>query len=203
MGKYNWNTRLIGDKLILVPYRREHVYKYHDWMGGEDLLELTASERLSLEEELEMQQTWRDDENKCTFIVIDKSKLSEEQYYSSTTEGMCGDVNIFVTFDDELNQTKGEIEIMVAEKDSRGKGIATEALWMMMRYGMDTLKIDEYEAKILEQNDASLKLFQDKMKYIYKRYHKAFGEHWLTYNVKDNKDTITNKTEHVKTHTYE
>lgn len=88
---------------MLVPYRREHVPKYHQWMESDHLrgewgpsvnsaqilrtrnqpfplllpscLELTASERLSLDQEYEMQQSWLHDENsECDseneFVVV-------------------------------------------------------------------------------------------------------------------------------------
>ena len=38
-------------------------------MQSEDLLEATASESLSLQEEYEMQLSWRQDPKKCTFII--------------------------------------------------------------------------------------------------------------------------------------
>jgi len=41
---------LVGwEKLSLRPYLREYVGKYHGWMCDEELLELTASEPLTLE----------------------------------------------------------------------------------------------------------------------------------------------------------
>jgi hypothetical protein len=41
-------------------------------MKDSELLEATCSEPLTFEEELEMQRTWREDEDKLTFIVLDK-----------------------------------------------------------------------------------------------------------------------------------
>ena len=49
--KLNYDTCLAGEKATLVPYRPEHVQKYHEWMKDPELLELTGSEPLSMEEE--------------------------------------------------------------------------------------------------------------------------------------------------------
>eukprot|EP00038_Savillea_parva_P012175 m.202805 g.202805 ORF g.202805 m.202805 type:complete len:267 (+) comp21917_c0_seq1:82-882(+) len=61
---------LAGRTVQLVPYMKRHVLKYHGWMQSEELLALTASERLTLDKEYEMQQSWRDDADKCTFIIL-------------------------------------------------------------------------------------------------------------------------------------
>lgn len=63
---------IIGSNVILFPYKERHVLKYHSWMQNSDLLELTASEPLTLVEEYEMQKSWLNDEDKCTFIILDK-----------------------------------------------------------------------------------------------------------------------------------
>ncbi len=55
--------------------------RYHTWMKSPELLELTGSEPLSLEEEFAMQRTWRDSKDKCTFIVLDKGgQISSANY---------------------------------------------------------------------------------------------------------------------------
>ncbi|XP_054715955.1 N-acetyltransferase 9-like protein isoform X2 [Uloborus diversus] len=71
--KINSCTKIIGSKIVLIPYREHHVPKYHLWMQDKELLDLTASERLSLEEEYAMQKSWFEEEDKCTFIVLDKN----------------------------------------------------------------------------------------------------------------------------------
>ncbi|XP_021928502.1 N-acetyltransferase 9 isoform X5 [Zootermopsis nevadensis] len=71
--KKNRFTQILGKNVILVPYKAEHVPKYHEWMKSPELQLLTASEPLSLSEEYEMQKSWLMDEDKCTFIILEKS----------------------------------------------------------------------------------------------------------------------------------
>ena len=41
--KLNWNTKIVGEKVVLVPYCKKHVPKYHEWMKSEELQHLTGS----------------------------------------------------------------------------------------------------------------------------------------------------------------
>ncbi|CAL5342321.1 unnamed protein product [Camellia sinensis] len=61
-----------GEKVILVPYMKEHVPKYHQWMQDPALLQATGSEPLTLDEEYQMQLSWTQDPHKQTFIVLAK-----------------------------------------------------------------------------------------------------------------------------------
>ena len=49
--RLNWDTVLVGKRVVLVPYRERYVAPYHAWMQDDALLEQTASERLTLAEE--------------------------------------------------------------------------------------------------------------------------------------------------------
>ncbi|XP_064651748.1 N-acetyltransferase 9-like protein isoform X2 [Lineus longissimus] len=128
--KKNKNTIIHGRKTVLVPYRRVHVNKYHGWMQSEELQELTASEPLSLEQEFRMQESWLDDEDKCTFVILDRNVYSQSN--SDEIASMIGDVNLFLN--DIENRQTAEVEIMVAELHARGQGMGKEALLLMMRY---------------------------------------------------------------------
>jgi len=82
--KLNATTAIVGARCILVPYRHEHVPKYHAWMESEFIRKMTASDRLSLEQEYAMQQSWFEDPDKCTFIVLDRARPDES---NTTTPG--------------------------------------------------------------------------------------------------------------------
>lgn len=156
--KENWFTRLVGEKVVLVPYRRCHVVQYHEWMKSTHLQELTGSEPLSLDEEYRMQESWRIDPNKCTFIVLDKERFSENK---DELKSMIGDTNLFLDEDGKC----AEAEIMIAEPFARGKKRGWEAMLLMLRYGEEYLGITKYEVKIKMDNVPSIKMFE-KMGFI-------------------------------------
>ncbi|XP_067671120.1 N-acetyltransferase 9-like protein isoform X1 [Haliotis asinina] len=158
--RINENTFLFGCKVVLVPYERHHVPRYHTWMQSEELQELTASEPLSLEEEYSMQEAWRQDQDKCTFIILDADlykKSSEQTQCDREIGAMVGDVNLF--FNEEGEKHVAEIEIMVAESSARGRGLGKEALLSMMRYGVAVLGLTKITAKIGYSNSPSLAMF--------------------------------------------
>lgn len=53
--RLNEAVALASDRVVLRPYRRCHVTKYHAWMADEATRAATASELLSLEDEYKMQ----------------------------------------------------------------------------------------------------------------------------------------------------
>ncbi|XP_078081415.1 alpha/beta-tubulin-N-acetyltransferase 9 [Mustelus asterias] len=153
----NAEVELRGRLAALVPYRAEHVPRYHQWMRSEELQKLTASEPLTLEQEYQMQRSWWEDADKCTFIVLDKLRWVS----GSCTEEDCmvGDVNLFLT--DPEDRTMAEIEIMIAEPSYRGMGFGKEATMMMMYYGVTKLGIKKFQAKINLENTISIAMFQN------------------------------------------
>ncbi|ORX41305.1 GNAT domain-domain-containing protein [Kockovaella imperatae] len=159
--RVNENTVICGDKVVLVPYRREHVETYHEWMKSPELLELTASEPLSLEEEYEMQRKWHMDED-STPSVIQQGSSSPKIILEPSELRQCsmvGDVNLFLP--DGLGGDV-ECEIMIATKEDRRKGYAREALTLFLSYAISTLKIQPHQliARIGMDNEPSIRLFE-------------------------------------------
>lgn len=169
----NATTTLLGRAALLVPYSAGHVELYHSWMESEELREATASERLTLEEEREMQRNWAEDDAKLTFIVCD-----------ATGPGRpfpVGDVNLFFrerspppSSDDDngggassssyLHET-AEVEVMIADARARGKGLAKEAVllclwWAAAGSNLATPGLRLARVKIGRSNAASFALFR-------------------------------------------
>ncbi|CAI5444051.1 unnamed protein product [Caenorhabditis angaria] len=178
--KINENIQILGPKTVLIPYEAEHVPKYSNWMADEEIRRLTASDRLSLEEEYEMQRNWREDEDKLTFIVLDATVFGGEK--KREVGAMVGDVNLFIGEGEAENGdgfAQAEIEVMIAEEAARGKGIATEAVKLIVGYAIETLKIRHFFVKITDDNTSSLHLFEKKLKFTLKSHNKIFNEYNL------------------------
>ncbi|CAM9090665.1 unnamed protein product [Ectocarpus sp. 6 AP-2014] len=172
----NWEIALKGKDVQLVPYRRKHVPTYHDWMQDPWIREMTASEPLSLEEEYAMQLSWKEDPKKCTFIVLALSGGGGgEGKEKGTGESavMAGDVNLF--FNDYEDPGMCEVEVMIAEEGLRRRGLAKEAVLMLMRYALDNLGTTTFYCKIGDANVASRALFE-KLGFRRHAYVEAFKE---------------------------
>ncbi|XP_076286990.1 N-acetyltransferase 9-like protein [Lasioglossum baleicum] len=152
--KGNEFLKIIGTNVILVPYKEKHVKRYHEWMKSPELQYFTGSEALTLEEEFSMQQRWCQDEDKCTFIILEKSILLNT---SDEIEAMIGDTNLFFNDPDQANTA--EAEIMIANVAYRNKKRGWEAMILMLLYGIDKLHVTRYRAKIKLDNENSIKMF--------------------------------------------
>mmetsp|Transcript_70100 Transcript_70100/g.182538 ORF Transcript_70100/g.182538 Transcript_70100/m.182538 type:complete len:223 (+) Transcript_70100:103-771(+) len=183
--KLNDGIRLAGQCCVLVSYEAEMVATYHEWMQDPEILELTGSEPLTLEAEVEMQANWRQLETNLTFIILDVARPADPALGALGEGGaMAGDVNVFFNSDhdeetgvDESagnaiavsasastgrrgpNYAVGEVEVMVADKASRRRGVAREALTLMMDYCHRELSTTTFVAKIKDHNAASIALF--------------------------------------------
>ena len=152
------------------------------------ILELTASEPLTLDEEYEMQKTWYNDPSKLTFIILAKHLNDDDNDINNNNDNnnnnnnkdnnaeinhMVGDVNLFLhDTDDKYN---AEIEIMIADSNYRNKGFATESLNLIMFYGFNNLGIRRFFAKISETNTESIRLFE-KLGYLRINYSEVWKE---------------------------
>jgi hypothetical protein len=156
-------------------------------MKDPSLLASTASEPLTLSEEYEMCSDWRTDPSKHTFIIYEGDTAPEEARGAGFVEGgrgrMVGDVNLFLSLDEEVDdhgnvvvsRLQGELEIMVAEKRARRKGMAEKAIRCMIGYAGEA-GVERLFVKIGDGNDASRELFEKKLGFQVVRYVECFKE---------------------------
>ncbi|KFV58183.1 N-acetyltransferase 9, partial [Gavia stellata] len=182
--KINQNTVLQGKRVTLVPYTSAHVPRYHEWMQSEELQRLTASEPLSLEQEYEMQRSWRDDadsEDLNHFLRVDGSdeqvpSVKDPQWAESTHSP--------------------------TEPSYRGRGFGKEATLMMMSYGVRNLGITKFEAKIGQENEASICMFK-KLHFKEVAVNSVFQEVTLRLDVSDQERRwLLEQTNHVEEKSY-
>ncbi|KAI8139209.1 GNAT domain-containing protein [Fennellomyces sp. T-0311] len=178
--RQNENLVVLGTSVILVPYKEEHVLKYHEWMQSPFLQEMTASEPLTLEEEYAMQRSWHEDEKKCTFILL--APHDNASPFSKENAQMIGDVNIFLNDQDD-DPTFGEIEIMIAEEGYRRGGRGLEALKIMMAYAIAELGLKTFHAKISLSNQPSIDLFTKKLGFYPVSTSQVFQETTLEWSI--------------------
>jgi RimJ/RimL family protein N-acetyltransferase len=161
------------EKLYFVPYSVIHVQQYHLWMSDQELLNATASEPLTLEEEYENQISWARDKDKYTFI------LEVESDHPNGIKGlMIGDVNLFV------HQDSAEIEIMIAEREYHRMGYGWKGVKGMIYYGINNLNIAHFTCKIGYKNTASQRLFH-KLGFVEVSRSEYFQELELHYQITD------------------
>lgn len=199
----NVNTALIGRRVQLVPYRREHIATYHGWMQDETLLQLTCSEPLTLEEETANQRSWQDDPTKLTFIVCALDGGTKEGGLHDLTMGMCGDVNAFFgpADDNEEDDAGGdsssnngsgasdgdpkegamgricaEIDVMIAKPEYRRRGLAREAVLLLVHYLLEhAARVQYLVVKINDDNTPSLRLFSS-LGFAHHKHLAVFGQ---------------------------
>ncbi|TGO49741.1 hypothetical protein BCON_0201g00090 [Botryotinia convoluta] len=168
----NEHTAVSTNKILLVPYEESHVITYHEWMKDEEIQQATASEPLSLQEEYDMQRSWRTDHDKLTFIIClpeERNALSEiRKGVSDAPAKMIGDVNLFISEAEEDEEgCIGEIEIMIAERSARGKGLGISAVVAFLEYLRSNLEkiLKEYRKGIQgKKEEGKMKLLQLRVK---------------------------------------
>ncbi|KAK0720060.1 GNAT domain-containing protein [Lasiosphaeris hirsuta] len=146
--KLNKSTAVSTTQALLVPYDHRHVLRYHAWMEDPSIQAATASERLTLEEEYENQESWRASHDKLTFIICqplpakdtNRGAMSVVAGSADSPDRMVGDVNLFLyphESDDENDDqvfVVGEVDIMIAGSKDRGKGVGRAVVSAFLHY---------------------------------------------------------------------
>jgi RimJ/RimL family protein N-acetyltransferase len=150
-----------------------------------------------------MQQSWRSDRDKLTFITslpLPEEHSGPELKKSDVALGnLVGDINLFLTLDEDTEELVGEVELMIARKEVQGKGFGRASLLAFLRFlalaeericrefygedgGVNEMnesgkgeRLGYLRAKIREQNQRSIGLFES-VGFVQHRGSNYFGE---------------------------
>jgi diamine N-acetyltransferase len=96
-----------------------------------------------------------------SFVNTEHDIYTNKQYRFiiclSTTNQSIGTLDLF-EFDEQLKQVG--IGILIAEKENRNKGFASEALKLVINYCATELKIVQFFCNIFKENKNSIRLFE-------------------------------------------
>lgn len=130
-------------------------------MKDPDLQFATASEPLTISEEYAMQESWRADNDKLTFIscVANESRQGE-------IERMLGDINLFISIaeeEDESLSLVGELELMIAMNLNQGHGFGRVTLLVFLRFVL------AHQSEILQEFFSNEQSIQPRTEFDYLR----------------------------------
>lgn len=153
-------------------------------MSDPAIQEATASEPLTLDEEYENQESWRESHDKLTFILCqpiaggDGSEASVGAGEVDVPDRMVGDINLFLyPWDDDEDEQggaldaggqaqpscyycTGEIDIMIAGHNDRGQGLGKAAVSAFLHYIRSNLDaiLSEYRSSPSGQAEGAPRL---------------------------------------------
>lgn len=140
---------LKGDRVKLVPPRKEYITQYQKWMTDP---EITQYLRIFRPITREMEEAWYNAinkrENDFLFSIMIFSDENDDILI-----GNC-DINV------DWKNRVGSCGIVIGEKEYHGKGYGTEAMKLLVDYGFNTLNLNRIELEAHSLNFRALKSYE-------------------------------------------
>jgi ribosomal-protein-alanine N-acetyltransferase len=147
------NVCLETERLVVRPFELDDAPALHGIVSQEEVMKYLPEDVMSIEEVRHVISWLADCYQKNTPECILKFTLAVVFKDNETLIGWCGL--------GPLEFSPEEIEIFYGlSEDQWGKGIATEAAKTVLRYGFETLKLDQIVAVTDPRNAASVKVIE-------------------------------------------
>ena len=133
-----------GARVRLRPLRASDATVYAAWMADDELRELTGTEEpLTEDDVIGAARLAEADEGVAAFVVLTADGDGAE---GSAEWTMVGDVNI--RMNDPDDPRRAEVDVMVAERSARRKGVAAAAVRAALAHGTQRMGAGSFVAKV-------------------------------------------------------
>jgi RimJ/RimL family protein N-acetyltransferase len=141
---------LEGDRVRLVPPRREYIEQFQKWMTDPEITQYLRMFRpITRDMEEDWYNTLKKRENDFIFSIV---ILDDEN-----DEILIGNCEIKVDWKNRV----GSCGIVIGEKDYHSKGYGTEAMKLLVDYGFNTLNLNRIELSTFNFNLRALKSYKN------------------------------------------
>ena len=142
--------RLTGERIILREYRQEDLPEMRKWVNNEDTVKFLSSRFWAPQTLLDTQQflenMLQSSHNGCNFIIADKE---DERYI--------GQLDMFSI---NWKLRCGELGMVIAAVEDRGRGVGTEALGLILRYAFQTLGLERVQIEVDMDNAGAMRCYE-------------------------------------------
>ncbi len=135
------------DQIYLRPMTEEDAELIVNWRNQPELKRFFISQAdFSIESHLKWFRSMKESGRACQMMICDKQN-----------DKPLGSVDIK---DIDMENRKGEYGIFIGDKDTRGRGIGTEAAKLMIRYGFDVLGLHRIYLRVIASNERARRSYE-------------------------------------------
>ncbi|MBP3646405.1 MAG: GNAT family N-acetyltransferase [Clostridia bacterium] len=142
--------RVLGEHIMLREYRAEDIRAIRGWINDEATTRYLSTRfwpaQTSVDSEEYLSRMLQSSHNACNFVIAD---LQDERYI--------GQMDLFRL---DWRLRLGEIGMLIADPNERGRGIGQEALGLLQRYAFRTLGLERVELEVHMDNAPALACYR-------------------------------------------
>lgn len=142
--------RLYGDTIMLREYQSEDISAIRTWVNDENATRYLSTRfwppQTMVDSQEFLSRMLQSSHNAYNFVIADRE-----------TARYIGQLDMFRV---DWRLRVGEIGMVIADANERGRGIGTEALGLLQRFAFRTLGLERLELEVHMQNAAALRCYE-------------------------------------------
>jgi len=137
-----------GSLVFLRALEETDLPKLHQWANDQDIQQMVGGWHFPTS--TRDQQAW---------LLAQNCKSSDQRFAIVTRDNLLAGMANLVEID---WKNRNAFHGILLDEEFRGKGIATDAIWAIMRYSFEELGLQRLSGSFIESNDKSIALYTQK-----------------------------------------